>query len=59
MMITMAAVLIMKVATDNIVDVIAMGNAMMPTLGMMPVCLFMPLAGVIRCAGGGITGADA
>ncbi len=57
-MITMAAMLIMKVATDNVVDMIAMRHGMVPTLGMMSMLPFVLLAGVARCARDGITRAD-
>ncbi|WP_447987145.1 hypothetical protein [Nitrospira sp. Nam74] len=54
----MAAMLIMKVATDNVVDMIAMRHGMVPTLGMMSMLPFVLLAGVARCARDGITRAD-
>lgn len=58
MMITMAAMLIMEVITDNVVDMIAMRHGMVPALGMMSMLPFVLLAGVARCADDGITRAD-
>lgn len=47
MMITMGPVLVMKVITDNIVNVIAVGNGVMSALRVMAVLLFVALTHVI------------